>query len=124
MEELNLSYDIKTYKRGPTGIAPPELKKIHPLGKSPILSIEAPNAPKPLIFAESGPILEYLLDHFGETSHLVPKRYIAGQEGQLGGESEAWLRYRYFMHYAEGSLMSPIQVKLIMNGKYLRCIIK
>lgn len=118
MEELNLSYEVKMFKRGPNGIAPPELKEFHPLGKSPIVSIQAPSMAKPLVLAESGPILEYFLDHFGAESNLVPKRYAHGEEGQLGGETESWMRYRYYMHYAEGSLMSPIQVQLIMNGKY------
>lgn len=117
MEELNLSYEIKTFKRGPNGIAPPELKQIHPLGKSPIVSILPPGATEPMVMAESGPILEYFLDHFGGAeAALIPKRYIDGKEGQLGGETESWMRYRYYMHYAEGSLMSPIQVQLIMNG--------
>lgn len=116
MEELSLSYDIKTFKRKPNGVAPPELKKIHALGKSPILSIEAPGVPKPKILAESGVILEYLLSHFGKDSSLVPKQYPEGGEGQLAVETEAWMRYRYYMHYAEGSLMSPIQIHIIMNG--------
>ncbi|RHZ45319.1 glutathione S-transferase [Aspergillus thermomutatus] len=117
MEELNLSYNIKTYKRGPNGVAPPELKQIHPLGKSPIVSVQPPDASQPMVLVESAPILEYFLDHFGgANARLVPQRYQPGREGQLGGETESWMRYRYYMHYAEGSLMSPIQVQLIMNG--------
>ncbi|KAF7172387.1 hypothetical protein CNMCM5623_004589 [Aspergillus felis] len=117
MEELNLSYDIKTYKRGPNGVAPPELKQIHPLGKSPIVSIQPSDAPQPTVLAESGVIIEYFLDHFGgPNTRLVPERYQPGREGQLGGETESWMRYRYYMHYVEGSLMSPIQVQLIMNS--------
>lgn len=117
MEELNLSYDIKTYKRGPNGIAPPELKQIHPLGKSPIVSVQPPDASQPMILVESAVIIEYFLDHFGGPgTSLIPPRYQPGREGQLGGETEAWKRYRHYMHYAEGSLMSPIQVQLIMNG--------
>ncbi|PKX99622.1 glutathione S-transferase [Aspergillus novofumigatus IBT 16806] len=116
MEELNLSYNIRTYKRGPNGIAPPELKHIHPLGKSPIVSVEPADA-SPMVLVESAAIIEYFLDHFsGPNTHLVPQRYRPGREGQVGGETEAWMRYRYFMHYAEGSLMSPIQVQLIMNA--------
>ncbi|KAF4273796.1 hypothetical protein CNMCM8812_006926 [Aspergillus fumigatus] len=116
MEELNLSYDIKTYKRGPNGIAPPELKQIHPLGKSPIVSVQPPDA-SPMVLVESAAIIEYFLDHFSSPStHLVPQRYKPGREGQVDGETDAWMRYRFFMHYAEGSLMSPIQVQLIMNG--------
>ncbi|KAK9567211.1 bifunctional glutathione transferase/peroxidase [Aspergillus fumigatus] len=116
MEELNLSYDIKTYKRGPNGIAPPELKQIHPLGKSPIVSVQPPDA-SPMVLVESAVIIEYFLDHFSSPStHLVPQRYKPGREGQVDGETDAWMRYRFFMHYAEGSLMSPIQVQLIMNA--------
>jgi glutathione S-transferase len=117
MEELNLSYEIKTYKRGPNGIAPPELKQIHPLGKSPIVSIQPQGASQSMVLVESAAIMEYFLDHFGgPNTRLIPERYQPGREGQLGGETESWMRYRYYMHYAEGSLMSPIQVQLIMNG--------
>jgi glutathione S-transferase len=117
MEELNLTYDIKTYRRGPNGIAPPELKQIHPLGKSPIVSVQAPDTSQLIVLVESATIIEYFLDHFGgANARLIPPRYQPGREGQLGGETEAWMRYRHYMHYAEGSLMSPIQVQLIMNG--------
>ncbi|GFG18233.1 hypothetical protein IFM5058_08908 [Aspergillus udagawae] len=117
MEELNLSYEIKTYKRGPNGIAPPELKQIHPLGKSPIVSIQPQGASQSMVLVESAAIMEYFLDHFGgPNTRLIPERYQPGREGQLGGETESWMRYRYYMHYAEGSLMSPIQVQLIMNA--------
>ncbi|PWY86754.1 glutathione S-transferase [Aspergillus heteromorphus CBS 117.55] len=117
MEELNLEYTVQTFKRQPNGTAPPELKQIHPLGKSPLVSVTPPEATEPMVLAESGPILEYFLDHFGgaDTS-LIPARYTPGKEGKLGGETASWMRYRYFMHYAEGSLMSPIQVQLIMNA--------
>ncbi|PYH87814.1 glutathione S-transferase [Aspergillus ellipticus CBS 707.79] len=117
MEELNLTYTIKPFKRQPNGTAAPELKQIHPLGKSPIISILPPGEPEPMILAESGPIIEYFLDHFGGGERgLIPGRYVAGKEGMLGGETQSWMRYRYFMHYAEGSLMSPVQVWLIMNA--------
>lgn len=115
MEELNLTYEIKTYKRNPNGVAPLELQQIHPLGKSPIVSIHPPQALKPLVLAESAPIMEYFLDFFGG-ARLVPKRFASGKENQIAGETEAWMRYRYFMHYVEGRLMSPLQVQLIMNG--------
>ncbi|KAH8657684.1 glutathione S-transferase [Xylariales sp. PMI_506] len=116
MEELSIPYDIKTFKRNPNGTAPPELKKIHPLGKSPVISIETPDSPKPMVLAESGVILEYLVDHFGAGSTLVPKRYRDGLEGQIGGETEAWMRYQYYMQYAEGSFMPPILIQLLMNA--------
>ncbi|GAQ10149.1 hypothetical protein ALT_7470 [Aspergillus lentulus] len=52
--------------------------------------------------------MEYLLDHFsGPNTCLVPERYQPGREGQLGGETESWMRCRYYMHYAEGSFIDP-----------------
>ncbi|EAW07145.1 glutathione S-transferase [Aspergillus clavatus NRRL 1] len=115
LEELNLSYELKTFKRGSDRLAPAELKEIHPLGKSPLLSIETPNAPKPLVLAESGLIMEYLCDHFGGDK-LVPQRYAVGKEGQTGGETEEWMRYRYYMHYTEGSFMQYLVLQLVMDG--------
>ena len=109
-----MDYEVKTYKRQRM-LAPPEFKKIHPLGKSPIISIETENTPKPIVLAESGLIAEYLIDHLAP--RLVPKRYAEGKEGQLGGETESWLRYRYYMHYAEGSLMPFLLIQLVVNGK-------
>ncbi|KAL8822507.1 MAG: hypothetical protein Q9191_006760 [Dirinaria sp. TL-2023a] len=91
LEELKLDYELKTYKRQNMQ-APEELKKVHPLGKSPLLSIESAATEKPIILAESGVIIEYLIDHFGP--HLVPKRYEDGRDNQVGGETESWLRYR------------------------------
>ena len=108
-----MSFDIKTYKRGSDMLAPPELKKVHPLGKSPVISIKATPTSEPIVIAESGLVFEYLCDYFA--TNLVPKRYKEGQEGKCGGETEQWLRYRFFMHYAEGSLMSLLLLALIMN---------
>ena len=116
LEELKLEYELKTYKRIEKQ-APPELKKIHPLGKAPIISIQAEDASEPLILAESGPIIEYLIDHFGPG--LAPKKYQDGKENQVQGESEEWMRYRYFMHYAEGSLMPVLVFALLMSSKFL-----
>nr|POF24023.1 glutathione s-transferase 1 [Quercus suber] len=109
-----MTYDIKLYKRGKDMLAPPSLKEIHPLGKSPVISIEAPALAKPLVIAESGTLSEYLTDYFAKD--LVPTRYLPGKEGQVGGESEQYLRYRYYMHYAEGSLMTLMVLKLIVNN--------
>ena len=72
--------------------SPPELKKVHPLGKSPAITIEAPSLGEPLVLAESGAIVEYIADHFG--THLIPKRYADGKDGLVGGETKEWLRYR------------------------------
>jgi len=86
------------YQRDPkTVLAPPELKKIHPLGKSPVIT------DGDVTIAESGAILEYLVEHHG-TGRLAP----------AVGTPER-LRYEYFMHYAEGSLMPPLLVAFICS---------
>ena len=94
-------------------LAPKELKEVHPLGKAPVISVQAEGG-KPLVIAESAFIIEYLTDHFG--SWLIPKRYEEGEEGQAGGETEEWLRYRFLMHYVEGSLMTYLIVALIVSS--------
>jgi len=98
LEELGLAYDIKHYQRDPkTMLAPPELTRVHPLGKSPVIEHEGN------IVAESGAIIEYLVEKHGN-DRLVPP---AGTPDKL--------RWRYFMHYAEGSLMSPLLMKLVFD---------
>lgn len=119
LEELHLQYELKIFKRRADKLAPAELKEVHPLGKSPVVSIEAPGSPKPMVLAESGAIVEYLCDHFGEGSTLVPERYLPNREGQVGGEREEWMRYRYFMHYAEGSLMPFLVMTLVNDSKLI-----
>jgi glutathione S-transferase len=96
-------------------LAPAELKSIHPLGKSPLVTVEVAGQTKPLVLAESAAISEYLTDNFAQ--HLAPAKYAAGQEPTVGLESESWTRYRFFMHYAEGSLMSLLMVKLFMDRR-------
>ncbi|KAF2726082.1 hypothetical protein K431DRAFT_280113 [Polychaeton citri CBS 116435] len=108
-----IDIDLKLYKRCENKLAPKELKKIHPLGKSPVVTIEAAGLPEPLVLAESAAITEYLCDHFAP--HLIPKRYQDGKEGQVGGETETWLRYRFFMHYTEGSLMTLLLIGVFMD---------
>lgn len=99
-------------------LAPKELKDIHPLGKSPVISVERPEFSKPLVLAESGAIVEYLLDHFGgEEKGLVPKRYASEEDKTKGIETEEWLRYRFYMHYIEGSLMPQLVTALIIDGE-------
>lgn len=99
-------------------LAPPEMKEIHPLGKSPLLTVEVEGASAPLVLAESANIVEYLVGHYG--NRLVPKQYQDGKDGQVGGETEEWMRYRYYMHYAEGTLMPYLIVKLLLNSRWLR----
>ncbi|KAL8690922.1 MAG: hypothetical protein Q9218_003735, partial [Villophora microphyllina] len=111
LEELKIDYELKTYKRQDM-LAPFELKKVHPLGKSPLVSVQAEGAGEPIILAESGLIAEYLIDHFGP--QLAPKKWQDGKEGQVQGETEEWLRYRYYMHYAEGTLMPYLVIALLL----------
>ncbi|CAK5281701.1 unnamed protein product [Mycena citricolor] len=110
LEELNVPYDIKTYKRDPkTMFADPALQAIHPLGKAPVLTIGD------YTIAESAVIVEYLGEHFQSSSTIIPPKWKPGLEGKLNGETEEYKRYRYFMHYAEGSLMPFILVSLVSN---------
>ena len=111
-----MDYEIEVYKRSKDMLAPKDLKKIHPLGKSPIIKVEAPDLAEPLVIAESGFMMEYLCDHFA--THLVPTRWQEGRENQVGGETEQWLRYRFYMHYAEGSLMTMLLIALIMDRTF------
>ena len=118
LEELQVPYELKTYKREKSSkLAPPELKQVHPLGKSPILEIESAATSKPLVLNESGAIVEYLSDHLGKW--LIPTRYREGKEGQIGGETESWLRYRMYMHYSEGSIMPLNYIGLLAQSAWI-----
>ncbi|MBX3159938.1 MAG: glutathione S-transferase [Deltaproteobacteria bacterium] len=98
LEELELPYEIVKYERDPqTMLAPRSLEKIHPLGKSPVISDGG------VVIAESAVILEHLVEQHGK-GRLVPP---AG--------TPAYRDYRYFMHYAEGSLMPNLLLKLVCN---------
>ncbi|MDR3387097.1 MAG: glutathione S-transferase [Rudaea sp.] len=98
LEELGLPYEIKRYQRDrKTMLAPPALREVHPLGKSPVITDGA------LTLAESGAIIEYLVDTY-DKSHLAPAR----------GTAER-LRYTYWLHYAEGSAMPPLLLKLVFD---------
>jgi glutathione S-transferase len=98
LEELGCPYEIMKYQRDPqTLLAPPELKRIHPLGKSPVITDGAHT------IAESGAITEYLIDTYG-----------AGRLRPAPG-SEARLRYTYWLHCAEGSAMPPLLLKLVFQ---------
>lgn len=97
-------------------LAPASLKAVHPLGKSPVIEVKGPNQAKSIVIAESGTIVEYLSEHFGR--HLIPKRYPEGKDGEIGGETESWLRYAQLMQYAEGSLMSMLVLALVVGSKF------
>lgn len=95
LEELGIDYAIARYDRDPvTFRAPPELARIHPLGRAPVVT------DGDLVLAESGAIIEYFVD----------------KTGQLGPQTDAErVRYRFFLHYAEGSVMPPLLVRLLMS---------
>jgi len=98
LEELELPYEIRHYQRDPkTMRAPDTLKQVHPLGKSPVLSDGE------LVLAESGAIVEYLLDKYGQ-----------GRFRPAVGTPDR-IRYNFWLHYAEGSLMPPLLISLIFN---------
>lgn len=119
-----MPYELEIFHRNKqTRLAPPELKKVHALGKSPIIQVTPPGSGESVTIAESAFISEYLLDHFSNGSTLLPKRYKEGQENKVAGETEEWLRFRYYMHYAEGSLMSLMLLGLVAASKSsIRCI--
>ena len=116
-----MPYELKTYKRQ-NMLAPPELKEVHPLGKAPIISVtsDATEGGKPLVIAESGPIIEYLIDYWGP--QMQPPKWQKGKEGMVGGETEGYLRNRYLLHYTEGTLMPYLVTTLLMNGMKMRLV--
>ncbi|KAG6365026.1 hypothetical protein INS49_006632 [Diaporthe citri] len=116
LEELELSYDVKVYHRQSNMLAPPELEKVHPLGKSPVITVAVPGSSEPVVLAESGFIFQYLCDHFAQGKTIVPKRWKEGQEGKILGETEAWMRYSYLLHYAEGSFMPNLVMYLVLSA--------
>ena len=98
LEELGVPYQIQHYMRdSKTSLAPPELLKIHPLGKSPVLT------EGDLTVAESGAIVEYLVERHGKGALVPPP-----------GSPEK-LRYTYWLHFAEGTAMPPLVMKLIFS---------
>lgn len=105
LEELALPYHLQIYQRDPkTQLAPAALKKVHPLGKSPVITDGE------LVIAESGAIIEYIAEVYGaqapqELAHLTPTR-----------DSPEHLQCRFWMHYAEGSLMNWLLMKLVFDS--------
>ncbi len=97
LEELGVPYDIKFYKREPNMLAPASLRAVHPLGKSPVITDDG------VTVAESGAILEYLVERYGQ-GRFVP----------AAGSPER-LRWQYWMHFAEGSAMPPLLMKLVFD---------
>ena len=98
LEELGLPYEIEKYERNTqTMLAPPELLKVHPLGKSPVITDDGQTV------AETGAIVEYLIERYGN-----------GRLEPAAGSPER-LRWRYWLHFAEGSAMPPLLLKLIFE---------
>jgi glutathione S-transferase len=97
LEEIGLDYEVARYQRdAKTRLAPASLRRIHPLGKAPVIE------DGPLRLAETGAIVDYLVHQYGQ--RLAPPE---------GGE--AYWRYRYWLHYAEGSAMPPLLLKLVLR---------
>mgnify|MGYP001818101367 CR=1 FL=1 len=98
LEELELEYDLVEYTRDPeTMRAPPELKNVHPLGKSPVIDDDG------LVLSESGAIATYLLEKHDSQNRFSPPR----------SDLRAWAGYNQWLHYAEGSVFTPLMMKLL-----------
>lgn len=98
LEELGLEYEIKRYARDPkTLLAPPSLRAVHPLGKSPVITDDG------TVVAESGAILEYLVETYGN-GRFAPARGTPDR-----------VKYTYWLHYSEGSLMPLLLMKLVFG---------
>jgi len=98
LEELGAPYEIRQYRRDPkTSLAPPELLQVHPLGKSPVITEDG------VTVAESGAIVEYLVERHGGGALVPPP-----------GTPER-LRYTYWLHFAEGTAMPPLLMKLVFT---------
>ena len=98
LEELALPYDIRYYQRNPdTMRAPPELRAVHPLGRAPIITDGE------IVVAETGAVIEYLLDTYAG-GRLRPAAGSAGRR-----------RFTYWLHFAEGSEMSPLLMRLVFD---------
>ncbi len=99
LEELDLEYEIVAHRRNPkTKLAPKALRDLHPLGKAPVIEDQGQ------VWAESGAIVEYLIDTYG-----------AGRMRPTDGDLEGMREYRYWLHYAEGSAMPPLVLSVIFN---------
>ncbi len=104
LEELGVPYELKIYRRNPaTRLAPPELKAVHPLGKSPVITDDGE------VVAESGAIIEYLVEKYGQQA----KGEISRLKPSMGTSEHR--QCRFWMHYAEGSLMNWLLMKLVFK---------
>jgi glutathione S-transferase len=98
LEELGVAYQVKSYQRDPRSLrAPASLRAVHPLGRAPVISDDR------YILAETGAIVEYVVERYG-SGQLIPP---AGSQERM--------RYRYWLHYAEGSAMPPLLLSFVFS---------
>lgn len=137
LEELRLPYKLKTYTRNPlTNLAGSSLKQVHPLGKFPVIEVIFPESnggnQEPLVIAESAVIVEYLVENFGR--HMLPCPPSTSTTGDGNNETEDkhsnstdsinkdwsrdWLRYKYFLNYAEGSIMNVLLIAVMVTCSF------
>ena len=109
LEELGVPYELKVYARDPkTRLAPAALRKVHPLGKSPVITDQGDT------FAESGAIIEYLVETYGANAKVGASGDLAHLQPAPGTPEQR--RCRFWMHYAEGSLMNWLVMKLVFTS--------
>ena len=102
LEELELPYQVQKYQRDAKPmLAPPSLRNVHPLGKSPVVT------DGDTVLAESGAIIETIIEHYGQGRTRPALAPALGTPERL--------RYRYWLHYAEGSAMPPLLLKLVFD---------
>src|SRR5437588_8384509 len=98
LEELAVPYEMKRYQRNPeTRLAPPELKTVHPLGKSPVITDGN------ITLAESGAVVDYIIRRYGKAA-MMPAPGSADYEA-----------YNEWLHYSEGSAMLPLMLNLYVT---------
>ncbi|CDH12252.1 probable Glutathione S-transferase 1 [Zygosaccharomyces bailii ISA1307] len=103
LDQLKIDYEIIPYKRNDEFRAPEDLKKIHPLGRSPLLEVEDRQTGKKKILAESGYIFQYVLQHFDKSGSLNNQDPDKAEEIQ------------YYLHYVEGSLQPPLMIEFVLS---------
>ena len=98
LEELGAEYELEVYHRDEFFRAPPELKAVHPLGKSPVIEVGE------LILSESGAITSFLLETLDSENRFAPAR----------SELAAWAKFTQWLHYPEGSVFGPLLIKMLL----------
>ena len=93
LEELDAEYELEVYHRDESFRAPPELKAVHPLGKSPVIEV-----------SESGAITSFLLETLDTENRFAPPR----------AELAAWAKFTQWLHYPEGSVFGPLLIKMLL----------